>query len=319
MSVDSNHNTTQQPADFKDSADDATVNNIAAVTELRRKEAEEKAKLAGKQQQEDIEKIQKQLKNNKLMFYGLPILVVVYGFLAIYFAVVPAIQSFFSVDQSLQILHKNGLALKATADNLSAAQNKLDLFDKYNQEITSYIPSDSQLGSIITVIQTKAGDFGLESRVALPNKDAVSQNSTVNDISSKDQNDNALFDSINSGEIEFTPEGVSGDAQAKLLAFDVNVQGGKDNFFKFVQEMESAKPIINLVFIDFQDAGSDATTGEQKIRATLRFESYTLKLAQKNTQVKKMTINDPSLLIPMTEDTFDLDPAIVAEFNLGSN
>ena len=306
-------NTTQQPADYKLTAGGDGANNVSSVTELRRREAEEKVKLASQRQQEDIEQIQKKLRSNKLLFYGFPVAVIAYGTVAIVFAIVPSIQTFFQVDESLRTLDRNIQNLKVTADNLQVARTNIADYDKYDTEVTSYIPSESQLGNIITVIQTKAGDFGLESKVAVPDADSVTENSTVENIADRDENDNALLDSINSGEIEFTPDGIVG-AEGKLLAFDVSVQGKKDSFFSFLEEMEKARPIINLVFIDFQDAGTDTSSTEQRIRASLRFESYTLQLAEQDTQLKKYDVNDPELLLPIEVEDFAINPNIIEEF-----
>jgi Tfp pilus assembly protein PilO len=293
------------------------VNTLEAVADLQRQEAEEKAKLVATEKKESVDEVQANLKKNKALFYGLPILVLTYGVLAVFFFIVPSIQTYFSVNAFQRTLDNNLTVLRSTAANLSEARNNISEYDQYQLEVTSYIPTDSQLGGLIDNIQKKAGDSGLESQVGLPSAGSVSNNSTIGNIAARDADDNALFDSINSGEIEFIPGSVlNPESRAKLLAIDVNIKGNKENFFKFLRDMESSKPIINLVYVDYQEVSTNLSSGNSEIRATLRFESYTLKLGEENNQITKLNPTDPSLLTPMLVETFELNPEIVEEFRL---
>lgn len=305
-------NSSPQPVSSVDSAE--TTDQLLSVAELQRKQAEEKAKEAATIK--NLDEIQERMKKNKALFYGLPILVLVYGIAAVFVFVVPSIQTYFKVNDTKKVLDKNLNTYKVSASNIRDARQKLSEYDKYESEVTAYIPTDSQLGSLINLIQTKASDFGLEQSVNTPSKDSTSNNSTINDLASRSNDDNSLFESINSGIIRFVPKGLSEDSEAKLLAIDVDVKGRKSSFYKFLEEIDKSKPIINLVYIDYQETNIDTTTGEAVIQATLRFESYNLKLGDSynNKTVNKLSPNDSSLLAPTSPETFDLNTEIIKEF-----
>ncbi len=311
-----NLNGSNQPADTPDTHE--TITTLEAVVRLQKKEAAENAAQDNEAQSVDI--IQQKLQSNKTFFYGLPILVILYFIGAIFLFIVPSIQTYTSVDESIKILNKNLSNLKQSSHNLKTARGDLDKYEKYSVSLTEYVPTEGKLGSLIDTIQKRSGDYGLESEIGVPSQNSIADNSNLNELAQRDENNKSLFESLTSGEIEFSPEAVlSPDSKSKLLAIDVNIKGNKESFFKFLREMNQSKPILNLVYIDYQEFATSTETGEVPIRATVRFESYTLKLGESESTTSPLTVKDPTLLSIMQPETFELNPSIIEEFDNNSS
>jgi hypothetical protein len=263
-------------------------------------------------------RIEKELKKNKTFFYGLPLVVLSYGLIIIFIFVVPSIQTFFATNDSIRKLNQNLENYRQTSENLSNARARSAEYDAYVISLTEYIPAEAQLGFLLNLIQERAGDFGLESKVGLPSADTVLRESTLNNIAARDQDDNSIFDSINSGEVDFTPNvALDSNATAKLLSVDVIIEGDRQSFLNFLESMQENKPIINLVFIEYKLGTeiSESSNQTNNIRAVLRFESYSLRLDSDGRILTPVSANDPSLLFPVPIETFQVSSGVVEEFS----
>jgi Tfp pilus assembly protein PilO len=284
----------------------ATQPNSDEINEANRPNAIAVAnQISSRDSQSQIDEVQRKIRNNKVMFYGYPILIILYAIGIVLFIIVPTFQRFFTVQQEDLVLDQNILNISQTAINLNNAINNLPTLDSYETQLSEYIPTDARVGQLISIIQKQANDFGLERQDIATTDTNSSQNQTsVGSLAQTDSSSNALFQTISSGEIEFTPKSISTDAKARLLAIDITVKGSKDNFFKFLEALKTVRPIINLISIEYQETPSTDTSSV--ITANLRFESYALKLndSKKITTPRKYTIEDSILTSVISVENF---------------
>lgn len=286
---------TQQPADLNSSA--TSDKNFGSAKKV------------------DIsdEIIQKKLKQNKLFFYGFPLVVVVCVFISLLFFVIPGIRFYFIAHKYLNTLDDNVRIVEKSVANLRAALNDESALNEADSALSSYIPFDAKAGNIINIIQTKAKDFNLESKVSVPQG---ASNTSLGSIATKDGKTNNIFNSISSSETLFKPKELGGDIEAVLISTEVNLKGNKQSFLSFLNELKKVKPLINLVFIDYNE-GSSADTAN--VNATLRLESYALK--ESITDLKpaspKQYKNDDSSLYDseFREERFIWDKSLVNTLN----
>lgn len=254
------------------------------------------------------------LRDNKILFYGIPLLVVMIVFGGLLFFVLPSIQYYSLSRSQSQMLDKNNLIVDKSIGNLNKVYSQEDLIKSYSSSLNQYIPIESKLGDIINIIQTKAKDFNLESKVGVYN--GVSNTSVAN-LAKKDGSEKALFESITSGEVTFQPKSLDKDVDAVLSSIEVNVKGNKESVLSFLKEMEGIKPIVNLVFIEYNE--SRVTPETPVVTALLRFESYALKLNTESIKLntpKQFKNSDPLLIRRMSEEKFNWDKSIADKIQL---
>lgn len=293
------------------------ANNIPAV--VKEKNAVVEAKTVVTNSEVKVDEIQQRIRKNKLLFYGYPLLVILYGISVVLFVIVPTFQKYFTVQEDNEILDQNIANVTETSANLSSAISNSAKFDQYEAELSNYIPTEARVGQLISIIQKQANDFGLERQEIATTDPNASQNQTsVGNLAQTDADSNALFQTISSGEIEFTPRTISTDAKARLLAIDVTVKGKRDNFLKFLEALKSVKPIINLVYVEYQETPTN--DGQSNISAALRFESYALKLNPDTKTVTpvKYTVDDAVLTTVIPIETFNISAEIQKAINLTS-
>lgn len=306
-----------QPQPQSQLPEPANTNNIPAVE--KEKNAVVEAKTVVTNSEVKVDEIQQRIRRNKLLFYGYPLLVIIYGISVVLFIIVPTFQKYFTVQEENSILDQNIANVKQSSSNLSNAITNSAKFDQYETELSNYIPTEARVGQLISIIQTQANDFGLERQEIATTDPNSSQNQTsVGNLAQTDSDSNALFQTISSGEIEFTPRTISTDAKARLLAIDVTVKGKRDNFLKFVEALKSVKPIINLVYVEYQETPSN--DGQATVSAALRFESYALKLNPDNRVVTptKYTVDDAILTTLLPVETFNISSEIQKAITLSS-
>lgn len=258
-----------------------------------------------------IDEIEQGLRRNKVIFFGYPIFVILFSFAIVFFFVVPAVQDYFRIESEKKIIDQNLENFKKTAQNLNYANEQIGLYSAYEVQLFSYIPVEARVGQLIDTIQKKANDFGLEKpEIAASNTSQGRNFTTINNLTRLDSNNNALFQSLNSGEIEFYPKNVSEDAKAKLLSIDVEVKGKKENLLRFLESVKTIRPVINLVSIEYKEITQ--LEGQPDVIASLKFESYSLNLNLDKSRytLKSYTVDDPSLSSIIPVETFDINQEI---------
>lgn len=260
-----------------------------------------------KDNKEKFKLIKERVKQNKAFFYGLPIVVLVSIFASLVFIIIPTIYFYFDSRSQNEKLDQNILNVNKSIENLDAVYKDYSKINEYDDKLTEYIPEESKLGEVLNLIQTKAKDFNLESKVDVSRG---SSRTSLDNLARKTQDDKALFDSISSGEIIFQPKSLNKDVNAILLSIEVNVRGNKSSFLDFLKEMEGVKPVVNLVFIEYSENRSNPA--QPTVSALLRFESYSLKLKSENPQQpKQLSKESPELISQMPVESFDVKKGIV--------
>jgi Tfp pilus assembly protein PilO len=255
------------------------------------------------------------LRDNKIIFYGIPLLVVLLVLGGVLFFVLPTAQYYSEFKSQSQILDRNMLTVDKSISNLNAVYAKEGEMKSYDTALSEYIPVDPKLGDVINLIQSKAKDFNLESKVGIYNG---TNNTSVENLAKKTTENQALFESISSGEIVFKPRSLNEDVEAVLLSIEVNIKGERTSFMNFVSEIKNVKPVINLVFVEYTE--SAIAQGNPTVTALLRFESYALKLNTDNVQLnsspKAVSVKDELLVRSLTEEKFRLDPALEEQIKI---
>ena len=253
--------------------------------------------------------IQDRLKQNKFFFYGFPILAVVSIFGSLLFFILPSVRYFFTARNENKVLDKNAENVNRSIKNLREAYKEEDTIKLYETKLTEYVPKEPKIGDIINLIQTKADDFSLERNIAVSNSE---DRTSLDNLAVTDEDNEAVFESISSGEIEFEPKSLDKNAKAVLLSIQVNVKGKKDSFLNFLKDMDKVKPLINLVYIEYVESEPE-NPQDIAVNAVLRFESYAVDLKTEdveNAQIRKLTKDDSSLTKDIRVETFDWDRMI---------
>lgn len=305
------------------------------------KNDQKKDKKKGKKKKKKVDKkeayVKKKLKENIYFYYGFPLAVGAVIMISVFFFIVPFVTFFPENQSNIKTVDENMQVVNTSASNLSQAINEESLMISYIEQMKEYVPAESKPGTTIDLIQQIAGDYNLEVRAKL-NQDIGAENSSINQIvnrnrSSNDQSNDEeeeenFFESIASGETEFTPEGaLSEDTKARLIAIELIIEGRRGDFFDFIREISDNKPIINLIEVDYTedhdpDSEEQARARENgnidkfdngdtnKVEVTLRLESYALLENESESEFAtppplQVDVDDPSLTIPMTEENFD--------------
>jgi len=268
-----------------------------------------------KKEKRSIEKIiSKKLKENKIFYYGFPVFVVMMIFAGLLLFILPTIQYYFTSREEEKTLDQNIINVNQSIQNLNLAKQDDGMISAYDAALTEYIPVDSKLGGVLNVIQTKAKDFNLESQIGISKG---SNTTSIDNIAKKDEDDKALFESISSGELTFSPRSLNKDINAILLSIEVNVKGDKNSFMQFLQEMKDVKPLINVVYIEYNE--TNAADGKSTINAIVKFEAYALKLNTDSVKInsaKQVTKDDSSLTRNIPIEKFLWDKSIGALLKL---
>lgn len=246
------------------------------------------------------------IKDNKILFYGIPLMVLCVVLGGLFFFVMPTVQYYSEFRSKGAIVDENSKTVDKSIDNLLSVYDKELQIKSYDTLLSSYVPVESKLGDILNIIQTKAQDFGLESQVgAYGGADTTS----VVNLAKDSEGEKKFIESISSGEVQFQPKSLSEDVDAVLISIEVNIMGDRDAFLNFLSEMQGVKPIVNLVYAEYSE--SETTTASPTVIALLRFESYALKLNTENVSVnaqsKPITVDDPRLTSTMREEKFEID------------
>jgi len=300
-----------------DNNQNKNLDEVPAVT--AEKNAVVEAKGLSTKSVEKVDEIQQSIRRNTILFYGYPFFVILFSFTIVFFFILPVVQDYFRIQEDTKVVDQNLVNLRQTGDNINAAINQTELYNQYEAELSNYIPSDARVGQLIDIIQKQANDFGLERQeIAASNTSPDTNISTINNLARVDSQNNALFQSLSSGEVQFTPKNISTDAKAKLLAIDVNVKGKRDNLLRFLDSLKSIKPLVNLVYIEYQE--TPQSDGQSDISASLRFESYSLKLNSSTSQVapKKFTVEDSILTTVIPVETFVINQQIQDRINIAT-
>jgi Tfp pilus assembly protein PilO len=248
------------------------------------------------------------IRENKYIFYGIPVAVMLVVFAGIMFILLPVSQYYLKSRTDNALLDKNLETVTKSVANLNQAVSQQNLIENYNTVLTQYIPEEPKLGDMLNLIQTKAKDFNLESKIGTSDS---STNTTVGNLAKKDEKANAIFESITSGEIKFKPKSLNQDVDAVLLSIEVSISGDKTQFLEFIKEMQTVSPVVNLVFVEYSESNLSSTSND--IVALLRFESYALKLDNTTVVIvepKKYTDTDKDLYRSMSVEKFEWDEEI---------
>jgi cell division protein FtsL len=283
-------------------------NNLPSVQKAR--DAETKEKDQETKKDDKIGSLQQKIRSNKIIFYGLPLVVIAYGVAVLTFLVVPAVEKYFQVNSDSEVLDQNIANMKSSSSNLQDAVANIETYDTYDTELSTFIPTEARIGQLIDLLQNQANDFGLErAEFTTPDPNAPTDRSSIDNLAQLDDDNKALFQSVNAGEIEFTPRTLSEGTKARLLEIDMTVKGNRDSLLSFLESLGGIKPLVNLVYIDYQEIPDQS--GNPVAAASLRFESYSLKLTPTKTIApRKFTINDISLTTAMSVETFNVSAEI---------
>lgn len=263
-----------------------------------------------------VNPILERIKQNKVFFYGIPVLVVMLVFTGLFYFILPAINTYYRSTKTNQILDNNNVTIDRSITNMNKALSEEPDLRNYDSELTTYIPKDPKLGEVLNMIQTKAKDFNLESKVGVSSGPS---RTTVGNIAKTDSDQKALFQSISSGEIYFKPKSLNKDINAVLMSIEVNVRGDKKSFLEFLNDAKNLKPLINLVFVEYNESPGSKNDDSVNISALLRFESYALKFEDfENTvpPVTELSSKDPSLQSELKVETFDWDQTVKEKIEL---
>lgn len=253
--------------------------------------------------------VREKIKQNKILFYGLPALAVATIFGCLLFVILPSVQYFFTHRRQDATLNSNIINVNKSIQNLKTASADIPLINTYDAKLVEYIPKEHKLGDIINLIQQKADDFSLEKEIGLG---TGGDRTSLGNIATTDEEQKAVFQSISSGELEFQPKSLDENTKAILLSIEVNVKGKKESFLNFLKDMDKVKPLINLVFIDYTESEADVES-DVAVSAVLRFESYAVNLEEEDINdivLKKYTSTDSALLNDIRVESFNWDQSI---------
>ncbi len=262
----------------------------------------------GKGEKKKKNVVRSKMRQNKLFFYGFPILVLACVFGGLVYFILPCVQVVLNSGSKNQILDKNTEVVDRSVQNLKAAYNDENVIKGYDLALTEFIPENPKVGDVINVIQTKAKDFNLESQIGVTKNDSKT---TIDKLAKKNQDDKPLFQSITSGEIGFQPKSLNKNTDAVLISIEVSLKGDRKSFLSFVQGIQGIKPLINLVSVEYSESKDNVENPD--VNGLVRFEAYALKLdtnSAKVEQSKPLTKDDNALFQEMREERFLWNKAI---------
>jgi Tfp pilus assembly protein PilO len=254
---------------------------------------------------------QKALKQNKLFFYGFPIVVIVVSLFGLLFIILPTIQYYFTSRTQHSSLNENITTVNQSISNLKKALNETNDIVTYDQVLSELLPSKPRVGELIDTIQKTANDFNLE------NKGGSSNNAKQTSLGNLATGDQALLESLDSGEIRFKPKSSNQDVDAVLISLEFNLKGDKEKFFQFLKDIKKIKPLVNVVYVDYSETQASTTTNQNiQVNAIVKFESYAVDLNTNNVEVKPTTQykkDDSRLFSKMSVERFNWDRERIEE------
>ncbi len=258
--------------------------------------------------------IQEGLKKNRLIFFGLPLLVVAYIFFIVVVLIYPNVIKYFNYRDEVELLNLNYNNLKQTSENIRAVISKDENITRYENRLLEIIPSYSRLALLIDKIQQTASNYSLEQQVRINIED---EGSTINRLEGLTDNINytELIDSLNSGEIKFYPNFLkTKDAEARLLIVSIRIIGTKTNFLEFLAELQRISPLVNVTGVSYREIPD--YSGNTKVEVDLNLESFALvlKSPESTASVKKLELDDSVLLSTIHIENFEINPNLIKEF-----
>ncbi|BDQ04678.1 MAG: hypothetical protein KatS3mg084_0196 [Candidatus Dojkabacteria bacterium] len=258
--------------------------------------------------------IQERLKKNKVIFFGYPLLVVTYVFVVVIVFVYPTVIKYFDYRDRIAILDTNYNNLKQTSANLQELARREQDIQKYENRLLKIIPSDSRLASLIDKIDQAAKGYSLEQQVSFNIQD---ERETINRLGSlgADVNYEEFIDSLNSGEIKFSPTFLQNkNVEARVLIVSIRIKGTKTNFIEFVDALQKFEPLVNVVSASYRE--SPDYSGNTQVDVDLNLESFVLfvKPQESRSDVKTLRTDEPELLTFMTVDSPEINSNLIKEF-----
>lgn len=280
------------------------------------------------------------------LFYGMPILTVVFIIFVFFTFIAPAISRYFEIKDYFQVLDDNLSSVKSSVVNLNKFYTRNEEISAIDSYLKTQIPEKSRLGLILNQLLKNASDFSLEGQIGVsPNKSDTtnSQNngnlyfefggpSSSNKSSNNKNIDNQLnsnneesfyLKDLSSGESKFLGiDMTSGASNVYVLTISLTVRGTKSKFFDFLKSLSNFTPKLNIVGIDYKviDLSDDPS-----IEALIKFESYVVRdnPDYKAKRLNIFSVNDPAILSRMEVEEFDILKEIYTvisnEFELNQN
>jgi Tfp pilus assembly protein PilO len=265
-------------------------------------------------QDSEVMIIQERLKKNKVIFFGYPLLVVTYVFVVVILLVYPTVIKYFDYRDRIAILDTNYNNLKQTSANLQELARREQDIQKYENRLLKIVPSDSRLASLIDKIDQTAKGYSLEQQVSFNIQD---ERETINRLGSlgADVNYEEFIDSLNSGEIKFSPTFLQNkNVEARVLIVSIRIKGTKTNFIKFVDALQKFEPLVNVVSASYRE--NPDYSGNTQVDVDLNLESFVLfvKPHESRSDVKTLRTDEPELLTFMTVDSPEINSNLIKEF-----
>lgn len=278
------------------------------------KEVEENANIIKKKKLDQESKFVKQkLKENKVIFFGLPILTVISVFVGLLFFIIPSIQFYFKYRSDSKILNTNEQNLQISLANQAQARNQSDLISRTDQKITEYIPLEPAAGDMNKIIQQTAAEYDLlyssTSGVNSQDVNDIINGTSLENLSSRSE----LIERLTSGEVLYYSDDLGDNVKAYLIPIEVRIQGSKESFLKFIETVKKLKPLINVTSIDYSEEKNE--NGDYVVIALIKFESYAIALDLNKLEVSvPARLSDPQdgrLLSSLLIKTYNWDPNII--------
>ncbi len=247
----------------------------------------------------------KKVRENKIVYYGYPIFVIILFGVSIFYFVLPAIESFFNYNNYVVKYTEDKKILDQNFSNLIRAQSNYSLLLDYENRLAEILPEEILVGNLVDQLQQKADYYGLERSIAEDreiNEDTQQpETTTVN---------KAKFTRLGSGEYEFVPDFVTNNrGVGRLIKINLEITGPKDKFLDFMKDVENSTPILNLIFLEYQEEYNE------KVKVSATFETYSLKPNDKlNPKIYLLDIPNDYKLIKdfsfLVED-FEVDNVVI--------
>lgn len=258
--------------------------------------------------------IQEGLKRNRILFFGFPLFVVAYAFFIVIVLIYPNVIKYFDYRDKIEVLNSNYNNLKQTSENIQAILLKEEDITRYENRLLELIPSDSRLALLIDKIKQTASNYSLEQQVSVNIED---ERGTINRLEDLTENIDytELIDSLNSGEIKFSPNFLqTKDAEARLLIVSIRIKGTKTNFIEFLGALQRITPLVNVTSVSYREMPD--YSGNTQVEVDLNLESFALVLKSQEsiTDVKKLNPDDPALLSTIPVENIEVNPKLIKEF-----
>lgn len=226
-----------------------------------------------KQRQDDL--IKGQVKKNQAYFYGLPLVVGSLMLITIFVFVVPFFSTYPENQSKISIANRSIQNTNESIENLTQIQAEEQDINQLINRLDSRIPTESKPGNIANIIQSVADDFNLEARrVATPAPEFDEDGQLQ-----QEEDDGQLLESLGTGEVELQPAGtINPNLKARQININLEIQGNKQNFLNFIDQIKQTDPVINLVNISYEEGWVEgATDGDfNDITVSATFESFAL-------------------------------------------